>query len=286
MHCIRQLLLGAHVSAAGGSVHALEEGLALGCNVLQFFTANNRQWSFKLIADDQVHEYRTQFKKTSFKVMIHAVYLINLGSSNKDVLVKSKKALLFELGRCEQLRIPYLVMHPGSRINLPETKCLEQIAALLDEVFDEAGGSCHILLENTAGQGTSVGHMFEQLATIRMLSKHKRRLGFCFDTCHAHAAGYCFTDEKGYHAMWNHFDSVLGISHLKAMHLNDSERECGSRVDRHAGIGKGTIGFEAFRLLLNDKRFEMVPKVIETPRESFDDHVRNLAVLRKLVKIC
>lgn len=284
MRAQRPLLLGAQVSAAGGVVNALAEADELQCAAIQIFTANNRQWSFKLLDDEDVAAYRERYQKKPLVVVAHATYLINLGSPKKLVAKKARKALLFELMRCEQLGIKQLVVHPGSCLDSSEDVCVQQIAELLDEVLaDPASGTCMILLENTAGQGSSIGHTFEQLATIRVLCHHKQRIGFCFDTCHACGAGYVFSDKKTYAAMWREFDRLIGLEHLKAMHLNDSERPCGSRVDRHIDIGHGALGLEPFRLILNDPRFADIPKIIETPREKRADHARNLAVLRSLV---
>jgi len=279
-----QTLLGAHVSGAGGLQNALLIGEELGCNTIQIFTRNNRQWAFDSLTPEEIAPFVEQQKESPIKTVVsHASYLINLGSPNKIVAARSKKALTAELVRCQQLSIPYLVLHPGAHLESPESLCIEQIADSLTKIIEQTPGPCVILLENMAGQGSSIGSSFEQLAQIRSLAIPKERIGICFDTCHAFAAGYNFTNSDSYKALWKEFDAIIGLELLKAMHLNDSQKELGSHVDRHANIGKGKIGLEAFHLIMNDSRFENIPKIIETPLTSLEDHRRNLEILRKLI---
>jgi len=276
--------LGAHVSAAGGLYKAIDIGEELGCTTIQIFTANNRQWAFNDLTENEIAPFIEQQKESQITIVIsHASYLINLGSPTKMVAARSKKALKAELMRCEQLSIPYLVLHPGSRLESDEETCIKAIATSLQAILEEVPGQCMILLEIMAGQGSSIGSTLEQLAAIQALIHLKKRIGICFDTCHAFAAGYDFTTPESYKDFWNTFDRIIGLEHLKAIHLNDSQKAKGSHVDRHADIGKGAIGIEAFRLIMNDKRFANIPKIIETPLTSLDDHVRNLQVLRKLI---
>jgi len=277
-------LLGAHVSAAGGLYKAIDIGEELGCTTIQIFTTNNRQWSFDELAESEIAPFIERQKESHISIVIsHASYLINLGSPTKLVAARSKKALKAELMRCEQLFIPYLVLHPGSRLESSEETCIKAIAASIQESLEEVPGKCMILLEIMAGQGSSIGSTLEQLAAIKELIASKNRIGICFDTCHAFAAGYDFTTPETYKEFWNTFDHIIGLEHLKAMHLNDSQKAKDSHVDRHADIGKGAIGLEAFRLIMNDKRFINIPKIIETPLTTLNDHVRNLQVLRKLI---
>lgn len=277
-------LLGAHVSAAGGLYRAIDIGEDLGCNTIQIFTSNNRQWSFSELKENEIAAFIERQKESKIKIVVsHASYLINIGSPTKTVALRSKKALNAELTRCEQLSIPYLVLHPGARLDSDESTCIKNIAINLQESLEKTPGKCIILLEIMAGQGSSIGGTLEQLASITDLISYKSRIGICFDTCHAFAAGYDFTTQETYDNFWLEFDKVIGIEKLKAIHLNDSLKPKSSHIDRHADIGKGEIGLEAFRLIMNDKRFIKVPKIIETPQSTIADHRRNLQTLRKLI---
>lgn len=279
-----ETLLGAHVSISGGVANALLEAQELKCNAIQIFTTNNRQWNLKSLKSGDVETFLELNESLSITVVCHASYLINLGSPHKLVTRHSVQALIAEFMRCSQLKIPCLILHSGSRLKSSESAALEQVAKLADEALEESDKSVFLAFENTAGQGSALGYTFEQLRDMRSAMKHKKRVGFCFDTCHAHAAGYQFTDKASCQQMWKEFDRIIGLEHLKAMHLNDSLRPCGSRIDRHEAIGKGTIGLEAFRYLMNDPRFFDIPKIIETPRETLADHKHNLQTLRKLIK--
>ncbi len=283
----KQLLLGAHMSIAGGVEKAIYRGSSIGCTAIQLFTESNRRWSFKRFEQHQIELFKQAEKETGLThVMAHASYLINMGSTSKATLEKSAHALLEELNRCEQLAIPYLVLHPGSGLT-PAADCLKQVAQNVEAVLKHHTGSTMILFENMAGQGTSIGHTFEQLAFLRKSIKDKR-IGFCFDTCHGWAAGYDFSTEKSYDSMWQSFDKVVGLKHLKAIHVNNSQKGLGSRVDRHEDIDKGTIPLEAFRLLFNDPAFFSIPKVLETPsgkehETGLANYLRNMNVLRDLL---
>ncbi len=277
-------LLGAHVSGAKGLHNAISIGEELDCNTIQLFTRNNRQWAFDSLLPEEINSFTELQKKSPIKTVVsHASYLINLGSPNKIVATRSRKALNAELTRCQQIAIPYLVLHPGARLESNESDCIDQIAEQLSTSLNLVPGSCTILLENMAGQGSTIGNSFEQLAIIRSKVSIPERIGMCFDTCHAFAAGYKFTDKESYEALWKEFDTIIGLNHLKVIHLNDSQKGFASHIDRHADIGSGEIGLEAFRLIMNDKRFIEVAKIIETPLSSLKDHRRNLEVLRKLM---
>lgn len=275
-----RLLLGAHMSIAGKFEKAIEEGTSIGCTTIQLFTKSNRQWHARAILKEEAESFRMAVKKSAIDpVIAHASYLINIGSPNKEIEGKSIKAVIDELHRCDMLDIPYLVLHPGSHTDSDEKECLERIACNLDTILEAAPGKTKILLETMAGQGSTVCYTFDQVGTIRRLSHQKARLGVCFDTCHAFAAGYDFTTPTGYKAMWNEFDKSIGLDHLYAIHINDSLKELNSRVDRHADIGKGKIGLQAFILLFNDPRFFDIPKILETPKEKLADDERNMRTI-------
>lgn len=276
-----RLLLGAHISIAGGIEKAFERGESIECTTMQLFSKSNRQWNAKPISKAEAEAFLEAQKKSDIKqVMVHATYLINLATPEESGLHKSIQAVKEELARCAQLNIPYLVLHPGSKLDSDESAALEQVTTALDTILEGNDEQTMILLEIMAGQGSSICYTFEQLAHIIERSKHKDRLGVCFDTCHAFAAGYDFSTSKGYEEMWQHFDKTIGINKLKAIHLNDSKKESGSHVDRHEEIGEGKIGMKAFELLMNDERFFDVPKVLETPNDTLEDYARNMKVLK------
>lgn len=280
------LLLGAHMSVAGGFEKALERGESIGCTAIQIFTKSNRQWAAKKISSEQADTFKAAAKKSPVLfTMAHASYLINLGSADTAIAKKSAHALIDELERCAQLGIRYLAFHPGSGGKNDRQETLEQISNFLNEVLEQSPTSTTLLIENMAGQGAVVCNTFEELALLRKKSAHKTRLGVCFDTCHAFAAGYDFTTEKSYQAMWKNFDDIIGLEHLKAIHVNDSKKGLGAHVDRHEHIGKGALGLEAFRLLFNDKNFFDIPKILETPKDGDDLHhdLENMTVLKKLI---
>lgn len=228
----KPLLLGAHISIAGGLEKAIERGESIGCTTIQIFTKSNRQWRARPISSDEAEQFKTAVKKSFIKpVVAHASYLINIGAPEKEIEKKSVEALLIEVQRCEQLDIPYLILHPGSYKQQNEQACLDRIARNLDRIFAKTTGKTKILLETMAGQGSSVGYTFEQIAYIRNATKHKRRIGVCFDTCHAFVAGYDFTTEKKYHKVWDEFDRIIGLKHLNVIHINESKKELGARVE-------------------------------------------------------
>lgn len=279
-------LLGAHMSIAGGVHHALLEGEKIGCTAIQLFTANNRQWSFNSIPAHEVELFLELKQKSSIQtIMSHACYLINIGSPDATIIEKSARALAAELARCQQLEIPYAVVHPGAYTTSDPESCMQRIAQNIDSILEKMGDACHILLENSAGQGSNVGYTFEQLAYIHSHIHHKKWVGICLDSCHAFAAGYSFATKEQYQAMWKEFDDRIGLQNLKALHINDSKKGLGSRVDRHEHIGQGAVGLEAFSLIMNDDRFVDIPKILETPKEKeLIEDIRNIAVLKSLIK--
>jgi len=280
----KRILVGAHISIVGGLHKAIKRGEEIGCAAIQIFTKSARSWLAKKITSEEVDLFKKAWKSSAVSlVIVHAGYLINIGSCKKSFERKSVKSLLEELQRCELLGIPYLVLHPGAYVGWKEEECIAQIAKNLDEVLEKVNGKSKILLETMAGQGTNVGYTFEQLKKIRKLCKNKRRVGICFDTCHTFAAGYDISTPKGYKETMEHFDKVLGVGLLKVIHVNGSKRELESRKDRHENLGKGEIPLKTFELIMNDKRFFNVPKILETPigREVYEKEIKTL---KKMVK--
>jgi len=282
-------LFGAHMSIAGGYHLALLAARAHGCETVQLFTKNSNQWRAKEITPAEARTFRRLFRETGLHNGIaHDSYLINLASPDSTLFRQSVEAFVVEMQRAEQLGLKYLVTHPGAHIESGEAAGLKRVAGALNEVVGRCAGSrVQILLENTAGQGSTLGHRFEHLAQILSLVKQPRRFGICFDTCHAFAAGYALAPKKEFHSTMRAFDKLIGLRRLKVFHLNDSLKPLGSRVDRHSHIGKGCLGIEPFRLLVNDPRFRNRPMVLETPKEQIsgrDMDSVNLQLLRGLVR--
>lgn len=281
-------LLGAHKSIAGGLYKAAEAAAALRMETVQIFTKNNNQWYAKDLTEQDVRAFKTAIRRAKLRhAMAHDCYLINLASPAAALYRKSLEAFVVEMRRAEALGLHYLVTHPGAAVDGDEQAGLQRVAAALNEAHARCPGfRLKVLLETTAGQGTSLGHRFEHLASILTQVKDPERLGVCLDTCHVFAAGYSLSPEKEYGATMREFNRLIGLKRLQAFHVNDSARPQGSRVDRHAHIGKGCIGLDAFRLLLNDPRFRNRPMILETPKGSTDlgdmDAV-NLRTLRRLV---
>lgn len=279
-----KLLFGGHISIAGGLDKVFEKGESLGFTTIQIFSKSNRQWKSKKISPEEIEKFKYAFKKSSIEsVFVHASYLINIGSSKKEIYQKSTEALAEELQRCQLLSLPYLILHPGSRQNSTEEECLNLISNNINEVFDSIKGSTAILLENSSGAGTHVGYSFEQLAKIIDKIHQKNRIGICIDTCHAFAAGYDISSKQTYEQMWKNFNDILGYDLLKVIHLNDSKKECGSRIDRHEHIGQGKIGKNAFKYLFNDRHLYNIPKILETPHKSLEDYIPDIKTIMEIV---
>lgn len=257
-------LIGAHTSAAGGSHMALYQGKEIGATTIQLFTSNQKQWVGRKISPEEISLWEKALDETGITdVMSHDSYLINLGAPNLEILEKSRKAFKEEIERCHALKIPYLNFHPGAYTTSSEEECLETIIqSLLEMQSHVQKGSTKLLLETTAGQGTSVGHRFEHLGTIIEGVKGKIPIGVCIDTCHIFAAGYDIRTEEGWKKTLAEFDEKIGLSYLSAFHVNDSAKDFGSRVDRHADLGLGKIGLESFRFLMQNSD---QPKYLETP---------------------
>ncbi len=263
----KELLIGAHTSAAGGVHNALLEGKQIGATTIQLFTSNQRQWVSKPIPPDEIQRWNQTLKETGLReIMSHDSYLINLGSPDPESLKKSRAAFAEEIKRCNSLNITYLNFHPGAALKEDPQSCMDRIAESLLEMRPLIErGSTRFLLENTAGQGSSVGFRFEELAYIINKVDKKVPVGVCIDTCHAFAAGYDIRTPEGWDATLKEFDKIVGLKHLYTFHVNDSAKGLASRVDRHADLGKGLIGLESFKFLMKDPRTQQIPKYLETP---------------------
>ena len=289
-------LLGAHLSIAGGLPRAVDRAEASGCQALQIFTKSAGQWRARELPPDEIALFRRRVRQTKIgPVVAHNSYLINLAAADAALREKSIEALRDELDRAESLGLDGLVMHPGSYTSGTESGGLQLIAdALASILSSRPDGQTRILLEQTAGQGTNLGHRFEHLAEIIDRLDGTPRVGVCLDTCHLLTAGYDICSEEGYRETFRQFGRIVGFRRLKAFHLNDSKKPCGSRVDRHEHIGKGCLGVEPFRRLVNDPRFARLPMLLETPKldtpesrkrsdvDPFDR--KNLALLRSLIR--
>jgi deoxyribonuclease IV len=277
-------LLGAHMSIAGGPAKALERGRSIGCSAIQIFVKNNMQWFAKPFAETELADYH-KYPDRPKVVFGHTSYLINPGAKNPEFREKSFRALSEELGRAEQLGLPFLVLHPGAHMGDGEETGLSRIVSSLDEVFASAPrAKCRIALEITAGQGTCLGHTFEHLKSIIERSKFQERLTTCLDTAHLFEAGFDISTAKGFWEVIKKFDRIIGRDRLTAWHLNDSKTALGSRVDRHDHIGKGKIGLAPFCEIMRSGEFSAIPKVLETPKkEDLKEDVENLRVLRGLL---
>jgi len=278
--------LGCHVSIAGGMNLAVDRGRALRCDAIQVFTQNASQWKGKPLDPEDVELFRQKAKEGPWPAMSHGSYLMNCASPKDDLYAKSLGRLADEYARCEALGIPYFVFHPGGHMGSGVEAGTKRVAAAVDTVLKAVPkGSTVICLENMAGQGTILGKSFEELAMMRDGVEDKRRVGVCFDTCHAYAAGLDFAEEASYGDLFDSFDEKVGLDVLKCFQFNDSKFEFASNRDRHEHIGKGFLGLEAFRLIVNDKRFDGFPMVLETNPE--DDECtgwkKDLAQLRKLL---
>jgi deoxyribonuclease-4 len=280
------MLLGSHVSIGGGLHKAFPIAQKIGCTTIQIFTKNATRWQVNPLQQKEIEQFRNAWSASGITpVVAHDSYLINLGSPKDALLQKSREALLVELQRCEQLQIPYLVMHPGSHVGSGEEEGLKRIVESFDSIHAQTDGfTTQILIETTAGQGTNLGYRFEHLATILDRVRESDRLGVCLDTCHVFAAGYELRTEEGYHKTFEAFDKMIGLEQLRVIHVNDSQKGLRSRVDRHCNIGQGEIGLAGFRLLMNDARFDTVPKILETPKagDPIASDRENLRILREL----
>jgi deoxyribonuclease-4 len=277
--------IGAHVSIAGGVENAPLNAKEIGAKAFALFTKNQRQWKAKPLTKENIILFKENCNKYEFlpkHILPHDGYLINLGHPEKAGLERSRTAFLDEMRRCEQLGLLYLNFHPGSHLGkTSEEKCLKTIAESINIAMDKTNKVIAVI-ENTAGQGNNVGYNFEHIALIIKHVENKDRIGVCLDTCHTFAAGYDLRTKKAFNVTIEKFDKIIGLKYLKGIHLNDSKRELDSRIDRHESIGKGEIGLDVFKFIVNDKRFEEIPLILETPNsEIWKDEIK---LLYNLVK--
>ncbi len=277
------MLFGAHVSIAGGIFNAPLYGKEIGCDVIQIFTKNQIQWKIPFLqAEDIKHFQENRLKTGVIPVTVHSSYLVNIAGPDDNVTEKSINDLACELERAEVLNIPFVVFHPGAHKGIGEKYALKSIAENINKIFSKSNSkSTFLLLETTAGEGTTMGYKFEHFAEIFNKLKDLSRIGVCIDTCHIFAAGYDFRDEKSYYETIEKFDKIVGLKFLKVFHLNDSKFPSGSKMDRHEEIGEGYIGLEGFRFLVSDERFKNIPGILEVPG-GITGYKRNVSILRSL----
>jgi len=285
--------IGAHTSASGGVYNAIEEAVRIGANAFALFTKNQKRWDAKPFDTKTLDKWFKTLDESGIKpeaILPHDSYLINLGHPDEQKLSKSRNAFIDELQRCEQLGLKYLNFHPGSHlvkiskkdkfyldlVYSAEISCLEVIAESINIALDKTNNVIAVI-ETTAGQGTNLGYKFEHLAYLIEKVEDKSRIGVCIDTCHIFTAGYDIRDKEAFEKTFNEFDKIIGFEYLKGMHLNDSKPPLGSRVDRHESIGKGEIGIEFFKMLMNDNRFDNIPLILETPNpDIWDEEIKLL----------
>jgi len=277
--------IGAHVSASGGVENAPINAFKIGATAFALFTKNQRQWVANPLTDESIATFKTNCEKYGYKpqqILPHDSYLINLGHPEQRALQKSRDAFLDEMQRCEQLGLDRLNFHPGSHLNqVSEEQCLTTIAESINWTLNQTAGVIAVI-ENTAGQGTNLGFSFYQLKKIIDQVDDKSRVGVCIDTCHAYSAGYDIKTKAGFEKVFHEFEEVVGFQYLKGMHINDSKKELGSRVDRHDSLGAGTIGLETFECIMNDSRFDGIPLILETPNdEIWSDEIQLLKNMQK-----
>jgi len=271
---------GAHVKTAGGVENAPLNAMQIGARAFALFTKNQRQWQAKPFTEINIESFSENLKKSSITadhVLAHDSYLINLGSPDNESREKSVAALLDEAGRVVQLGLTLLNFHPGSHLNkISEEKCIELVADSINFIHKNNSGIVPVI-ENTAGQGSNIGYNFRQISDIIKNVNDKERIGVCIDTCHAFASGYELNTKKGYDEMWNEFDKIIGFKYLKGMHLNDSKTKHKSRVDRHENLGKGFIGWEPFKWIMNDQRLDNMPLILETiDEDKWEEEIKKL----------
>ncbi len=288
--------LGAHMSIAGGLPRAVDRAIASRCQALQIFTKSAGQWRARVLPPEEIAHFRARVEETGLRpVVAHNSYLINVAAASPALRAQSVAALGVELDRAESLGLDGLVMHPGSYTSGTEEEGLRLIGdAIAGLLAERPRAKTRLLLEHTAGQGTNLGHRFEHLAAILDRVGGSPRVGVCIDTCHLLAAGYDLCSPEGYEHTFRAFERIVGLDRIKVFHLNDSKKPCGSRVDRHEHIGKGCLGLEPFRMLLNDPRFSGLPMLLETPKLETPESkrrsdvdpwdARNLRTLRKLIR--
>jgi len=259
--------IGAHVSIAGGIQNAPLNALEIGAKAFACFTKNQRQWKAKPLTQNDIERFKKNLEASGISnqhILPHDSYLINLGNPEEAKREKALAAFIDEVKRCEQLGLRYLNFHPGSHLNqISETQCLDYIADAINQTLSQTD-SLILVIENTAGQGSNIGYQFEHLAYLIQKTNNKKRIGVCIDTCHLFASGYDFRTQETYQKTWQLFEKIVGFQYLKGMHLNDAKSTLGSRVDRHHSIGKGNLGLEAFKFIMQDPRMDDIPLILET----------------------
>lgn len=275
--------IGAHVSASGGVENAPVNAHRIGANTFALFTKNQRQWVANPLTDKSIRLFKERCSEYGFdlsKILPHNSYLTNMGSPEEDMRLKSKNAFLDEMQRCEQLGLNLLNFHPGSHLNkISEEECLLNIAHSINDVLAETA-SCIAVLENTAGQGSNMGYRFSHLAYIIEHVENKERIGVCLDTAHLLASGYEIRNKEAYEAMWKEFEETIGLQYLRGIHLNDSMKDLGTRVDRHHSLGKGVMGLDLYSYVMKDSRLDNIPIILETPDDTI--WAEEIAYLRSL----
>lgn len=264
-------LVGAHVSTSGGVQNAPVNAAAIGAKAFALFTKNQRQWEAKPLAVETIRAFRDGCEKLGYEpsgILPHDSYLINIGNPNRDPLEKSRQAFIDEMHRCELLGLDRLNFHPGSHLNqVSEEECMNIIAESVNIALDRTKGIIAVI-ENTAGQGSNIGYRFEQLAYIIDRIEDKSRAGVCIDTCHTYCSGYDIKSREGFTRTFEEFDRIVGLKYLKGVHMNDTKKECATRVDRHENIGMGFLGNDTFSMIMNNAAFDNIPLILETPDDT------------------
>ncbi len=278
--------IGAHVSASGGVENAPINAHSIGATAFAFFTKNQRQWIAPPLTDKSIEQFKANCEKfgyTDKQILPHDSYLINLGSPDGDGLQKSRNAFIDEMLRCEMLGLKYLNFHPGAHLNkVTENECIKIIAESINIAISKTENVVAVI-ENTAGQGSNIGYRFEHLAQIIEQIDDKQRIGVCIDTCHAFAGGYDLHTREGYEKSFEDFDNIVGFRYLCGMHLNDAKKELGSRVDRHDSLGKGSLGIDTFKWIMQDSRFAGIPLILETPDDTI--WAEEIKLLKEMISV-
>jgi deoxyribonuclease-4 len=279
------LRFGFHISIAQGFSKVVEKAQKTKCETIQLFSRNPRGWKFKALNPDEVGQFKTKLASSNISpCFLHLPYLPNLAATKKELYTKSIDSLCEDLKRAEILSIPFLVIHVGSRVALSEEEAIEKVVQGINESFQRIPNQVMILLENTAGQGTELGSTFSQLQNILSGVEDKKRIGICLDTAHAFAAGYDLSTKSGLDETLNEFERLIGLKYLHLLHLNDAKTPLASHSDRHWHIGKGYIGLKGFKNIVNHPLLTHLPGIMETPRKDLKDDLRNMRVVRKLIK--
>lgn len=277
--------LGFHISIAGGLSRVIPRALKTGCETIQFFSRNPRAWKDSSLNPEEIKKFQDAlFQTPIFPLFLHTPYLLNLASTDEELYARSINYLSEELQQAERLGAQFVIVHGGNKLKIEETEAVANVARAINAAFARVSNSVKLLLENTAGQGTEIGYKFYQFQLILNQVEHRDRIGICLDTAHAFTAGYYLSTAKGLGQMLDEFDALIGLNKLTLLHLNDSKTPFDSRKDRHWHIGQGEIGLSGFSTIINHPAFSHLPGIIETPRKSDADDIRNMKVMRSLIK--